>query len=154
MNDDDNQIDRWIDSLLRSSLARQIEAPPPTALQSVANSLALRRRRHRIAFSIAAAAAMLLVAVNWVVFIRRAPAHGQASAEAEAESAATMQANIAPAVFIAGDDSIAVPVASEYPDIAIVRVYAVYRPKVEQTSASPPESATNTLIEHKPINGG
>jgi hypothetical protein len=152
VNDDQNQIDRWIDSLLSSSVAGQIEAPPQMVLQSVADSIVRRRRRYRFACCTVAAAAMLLVAVNWGVFQWQATPDRQSSVEVERADA--MQANVSPAVFLAGDDSIAVPVASQYPDIAIVRVYAVYRPAEEQDSASLPESATDTITGHEPFNGG
>jgi hypothetical protein len=63
---------------------------------------------------------MLLVAVSWGT-------QGNRQAVDMPDKIAVARGNTAPAVFNGGDDMIAVPIASRYPNVSIFRVYPVCR---------------------------
>ena len=121
---------RWIDGLLHSPMAAQFESPSPALIDSLTVSLARRRRRRDrrlIACGLAAAAAVLLVAVGWLELNGIAPNERSAEvASAAREGRQELDENVA--AFIAGDDTLAVPVESRHPNVTLVRVYPVYRP--------------------------
>jgi hypothetical protein len=146
MTDNDERMDRWIEAQLKSPYAADIESPPRALAQSIAASLVRRRRRQYAACGIAAAA-MLVVALSWA--IQRNP-----HAIDMRETSVATEDNVAPAVFIGGDDVIAVPVASPYPNVTIVRVYPVYRLETLANADADRLPMTNDSTWSENINGG
>jgi predicted anti-sigma-YlaC factor YlaD len=138
---------RWIDGLLGSPDCLSLEEPRGGLLAALATTIARQRRRqHRQRRWIAgtAAAAVLLVVVGEMrTFNRHEPR--------ESESVVATEVSLAPAVFVGGDDTIAVPVASPDPSVTVVRVYPTYRPAdVESFDAiGVPEPGTAISTEFK-----
>jgi anti-sigma factor RsiW len=120
----DEQI--WIDDLLRSPQRAAIEPAPARLAPAVA--AVVRRKRRRRLIGAAAAAVMAAVAAWGAVHRETLPDQTEVVAKS---SPPLPEEEIEPAVFISGDDSIAVPVESEFPNVTIVQVYATYRPDRE-----------------------
>jgi Putative zinc-finger len=128
---------RWIDDLL-SSPERLVIQPIPVALsRAVRNAMSHRRKARLVACGLAAAA-VLVVAVGWTAALNR-----QARVAAVNQITETAVHKVEPspnpslrgrgtveapqATFVAGRDVLAVPVASRYPNVTIVRVYPTYQ---------------------------
>jgi Putative zinc-finger len=127
---------RWIDGLLTSPIGTELESRAPAILSAVD---ARRRSRRVVAACGLATAAMLLIAVGWV--LQRGP-----GAPVPPTVIAAIDHNVAPAVFIGGDDLIVVPVESQIPGVTIARLYPAYQPEVElafKSGAAPTSGKTN-----------
>jgi anti-sigma factor RsiW len=127
---------RWIDDLLASPERLELEPVPANLSQSM-RKLISRRRQARLVACGLAAAAVLVIAVGWTAALNR-----QASVAAVNQITETVVHKVEPspspslkgrgtaalpqATFVAGPDVLAVPVASRYPNVTIVRVYPTY----------------------------
>jgi hypothetical protein len=138
----------WIDGLLSSSERIELELVTPALSRSVRDSLALRRRQARLVACGLAAAAALVLALGWTAALmlnRQEAGPTQNLAEA-----ATRKGDPSPgtsiggrgneeaprAVFVAGPDLLALPVASRHPNVTIVRVYPTYQSSLAAQAAS------------------
>ncbi len=140
---------RWINRLLRSPERMALEPAPARLVPRLQDCIAGRRRRLRVG---GLAAAVLVAVATWGVAERERQLNRQA-VDVSGPKVASQVEN-APAVFIGDDDSIVVPMASQYPDIAIVRVYAAYHPDADRETATSDQSVSDEVIEHEPFNGG
>jgi len=147
MIDHGDNLDRWIDEQLKSPLVEQMESPPPALVRSIADSIARQRRNRRYAAGALAVAAALLVATCWSL-PRSSPAVDRPQTTTAVREVVTR------AVFVGADDLIAVPVASRYPNVTIVRVYPTYRPDAKAGAGSDGLPATNETIWPEQFNGG
>lgn len=120
-----DDLDDWIDSLLRSPEAARVEAPPTTLIPSLRTVLAQRRRQRLRTASSLVSAAVLLIALGWIVLNHQA----QRPAAPEPSSIAAVQPEINPApespraTFTTNGETIAVPLESSAPDVSIVLLY-------------------------------
>jgi hypothetical protein len=112
----------WIDDLLRTPAIAQLETAPPALAQSFRKARARRLQIRRLVVG-AAAAAVLLVAVGWAAKVNRHAVGTRAGVVGASDAVAPDMAEPA-ATFIGGPDVIAVPIASQSPDVTIVRIYA------------------------------
>ena len=142
---------QWLEDLLRSPQLAELEPAPAHILTTLTTTVSRRWRRKALLASGMAAAVLAFVAY-WGVVNRQATIEGPVLAEV-APPAAT-QVKVSPAVFVAADGSIAVPVASEYPDVTIVRVYAAYRTDAAPNAAPVMNPDSDNNISHEPFNGG
>jgi hypothetical protein len=138
---------RWIDALLSSPDQPELECASPALLGSVRESIASRRRQTRLIACGLAAAAVVVIALGWsAMLIRpaRSPAVNQIVETRVRDNEPFTNSSLkgrrieeAPrAVFVAGPDVLAVPVASRHPDVTIVRVYPTYQPSLAAQAAS------------------
>jgi anti-sigma factor RsiW len=125
---------QWIDGLLQAANIEVVEAPPVALLESLRSVAIQPRRKRRIIACGLAAAAMLMVALGWIALTRHAAERAIAGMEKTKQKPATQSA------FVADSHSIAVPVASQHPNVTVVRVY--------QTIQLHP--ATPASFEHEP----
>jgi putative zinc finger protein len=137
---------RWIDDLLSSPERLELELVPADLSQSMRKSILGRRQARLVACSLAAAA-VLLIAVGWTAVLNR-----QASVAAVNQITKTLVHKVEPfpnpslkgsgtadapqATFIAGPDVLAVPVASRYPNVTIVRIYPTYQSSLASQATS------------------
>lgn len=142
---------QWIEGLLHSPQLAALE-PAPAQMLTMLSVAVSRRRRRRAILASGLAAAVLAVVATWGIANRQAKS--DALALVVPVPAAALQASISPAVFVADDSSIAVPVATEYPDVTIVRVYAAYRPDPAPSTAPAIAPDSNKDISLEPFNGG
>ena len=134
---------RWIDSLLHSSAAVQLETAPDKILESVRTSIARRRRAMLAACGLAAAAAVVIVAIGWTSLLNRQAIGPTASplATTTVPSHPGRTATPPRATFVGGPDVIVVPVESPHPDVTIVRVYPTYQsPYAAQANVERPHA--------------
>jgi hypothetical protein len=138
---------RWIDALLGSHERLELEPVSPALRGTVCNSFALRRRQVRLVACGLAAAAAFMVAVGWTVVLSR-PARipisniivenvaraDEPSPNPSLKGRGTAEASSA--TFVAGPDVLAVPVASRYSNVTIVRVYPTYQSSVATKATS------------------
>lgn len=153
---------RWIDELLRGPETAMLEPAPQRILVSVEARLRRQWRRHMALIGGGLAAAVIAVMMSMggadhVAAPVVKPTHiaeSIAAVEASVEREHAPPVDTTPAVFFAANDSIVVPVASEYPDVTIVQVYATYQPNAATGAAAElnPHSETDTSLEH--TNGG
>ena len=141
--DDGEEADlqRWIDELLRSIDAAELEAAPAAVAMAASSSKSLGRRRLAIRRSfvgVVTAAAMVAAAVMWSgsplprgmlssegsksAQVVRAPG-SPATVDNPSPSLSLQGRGIEVATFESGGDAIAVPMASEDPQVSIVKVY-------------------------------
>jgi anti-sigma factor RsiW len=143
---------QWIDGMLCSRHCEAIEPAAARILATLSQQVRWRRRRRAALMASGLAAAVLAGVMVWGS-ADRTPVVLQLT-EQRAEPVPAVQTDVLPAIFIAGDDAIAVPVASEYPDVTIVRVYAAYRP-VTAAGAVPDLNADSaTDVSPELTNGG
>ena len=137
-----DDLQQWIDDLLRSSTAADLEAAPGAALVGAAAAINKFRRRQRAARSLAvfaAAAAVFVAVMTW----RGAPRRGGerlgegliAPVVVQAPDASATIENPSPnpslrgrgigptATFLAGDESIAIELDSPADDVTVMQVY-------------------------------
>lgn len=144
---------RWIDGLLRSPVHAEIEPPPAELVTAIQTTLTKSRQRAGVFAVGFAAAAVLFVAVGWVVFNggERAESVRPASVDvAEVRDAIEVEQEevaVAPprAIVDGGPDMIVVPLESPYPDVTIVRMYPVYQPTFAAHSGVTPQRADDVL---------
>jgi hypothetical protein len=154
---DEIKQQRWIDSLLTSPVRHELEPVSEALCRSVRNAVWRRRHGRLIACGLAAAA-VLVVAAGWTAVLNRqariAAVH-QISETGDREDEPSPNPSLrgrgmveaARATFVAGPDSLAVPVASRHPNVTIVRVYPTY-----QSSLAPPAASDETDADY--FNGG
>jgi anti-sigma factor RsiW len=143
---------RWIDGLIASPAACELEAPPDDVLLTLRASIAQKQRRAKRIAGGSAAAAAILIAAGWTIHLRH---HDQqlAFASAATTDGSTNQRQIvaAPrtvssprATFTSTDNSIAIPLESHHPNVTVVRVYPAFRPSIDRaTAAFEPDAATD-----------
>lgn len=121
---------RWIDQILRSSEIAHIEPAPAALHETFLTSVARRRQKTRlIARSLAAAAAVAIVAAGWTLKLNRQamlvrePAAGNVASYADLTNPDSN--NVAPtrATFVSNGDTIAVPLESADDNVTIVQLY-------------------------------
>lgn len=135
---------QWIDGLLRAPAIAQRETTPAALVESFRGALARRIQFRRLTFGVAAA--VLLVAVGWTLKLNR-----QADGTRPIEVAVS---DMKPAAtFVGGPDVIVVPVASQHPDVTIVRVFPVYEPDYS-SQASLEQSTSGDEFAWPNLNGG
>jgi predicted anti-sigma-YlaC factor YlaD len=128
---------RWIDDLL-SSPERLELIPVPANVSQPLRNLISRRRQVRLVACGLAGAAVIVIAVGWTAALNwqaRVAAVNQiveaSVVEHEPSPSPSLQergtADAPQATFVAGRDVLAVPVASRYPNVTIVRVYPTYQ---------------------------
>jgi anti-sigma factor RsiW len=143
----------WIDGLLRCPATAQLETPSPALVQSFRDALARRIHIRRwAAWSAAAAAAVLIVAIGWTAKLNR-QADGTGAVEVAVNDVVAPQVERPAATFVAGPDVIAVPVASPDPNVTIVRLYSVYEPDYS-AQASLDQTTTGDEFTWPDLNGG
>jgi anti-sigma factor RsiW len=142
---------QWIDDLLQTSSRLETEVPPQYIAAELRVVVASRESFRRLAVGIAlATAAALLIAATWVLH--------HPSASLPQHVATTTDVPTAPeprqATFVAGGDTIAVPVKSRHPDVTIVRVYSTFQPADNSKMAAfqPESNNSNNLTDFS--NGG
>jgi|RhiMethySRZTD1v2_1073278.scaffolds.fasta_scaffold859011_2 anti-sigma factor RsiW len=148
---------RWIDGLLRSTEAQELETPSDDLLLSIRSvSPRNRRRTLRIACGLAAAA-MLLIAAGWTMYPfdqHQVPTLAETSPP-PAKSTSAQVARPAPhATFVPSNDAIVVPLKSHRPNVTVVRVYPTYQPKFDATTAAMEPAATTDDTWPYYSNGG
>lgn len=124
---------RWLDGVLRSPRAAELESAPRSALAKVA---AAADRRRRVAVAVALAAALAAIAAwpasrvappetpeEGLLSVAAAPGHHPAETTEHPSSGPSDGAS-APARFVSTGDAIVVPVAVESPDVTVVQVYS------------------------------
>jgi anti-sigma factor RsiW len=136
----------WIDAMLQSPLRTQLEPVPANLVQRPVTAAPARGRRVLIAACGLASAAAVLIAVSSSLLNRQelnnADQGSNIGSTAEAPSA---NVESAPATFVGGPDVIAVPVASQHPEVTIVRIYPTYKPpRDDQTVAANSNTTTNS----------
>jgi anti-sigma factor RsiW len=128
---------RWIDGLLGSPERLELEPVSAALSRSVRNTFS-RRWKTQLAACGLAAAAVLVVAVGWTAVLNRQariPISNQVIENVAREDEPSPNPSLrgrgmaeAPrATFVAGPESLAVPVASRHPNVTIVRVYPTYK---------------------------
>ncbi len=142
---------QWIDGLLQASAQLDNELPPQRIAAELRAVVTRREsfRKRAIAVSFASAAT-LLVAATWLLSHPSGNLHEQLAKTIDVPaSPPTPQAK-----FVAGRDTIAVPVESRHPEVTIVRVYSTFRPTDDSAVAAfePESSNPNNLIDFS--NGG
>ena len=127
---------QWIDGLLRAAVSDGIDEPSVAILESL-RSIAIRpRRKGRIIACGLAAAAMLMVALGWIALSRQA-------AERAISGVETPKRKPSPhATFVADFNTIAVPVASRYPNVSVVRMYQTLQSRSKSPATGEPEPGT------------
>ncbi|HEX4414781.1 MAG TPA: zf-HC2 domain-containing protein [Lacipirellulaceae bacterium] len=142
---------QWVDSMLQASSHLDTQVPPRHIASEFRVVAASRESFRKRVIAIAlATAATLLVAATWLL------AHsGNKSTN---HVVTTIDASAAPlrqqATFVAGNDTIAVPVKSTHADVTIVRVYSAFQPTNDsKMTAFEPES-TNLNNSMNFSNGG
>jgi hypothetical protein len=126
---------RWIDNLLSSPERLELELVPAELGQPVRNLISRRRQARLVACGLAAAA-IFVVAVGWTTVLNRQAGVAAINqivktsvvdSEPSPNPSLKGRAEAQQATFIAGPDVLAVPVASRYPNVTIVRVYPTYQ---------------------------
>jgi hypothetical protein len=143
---------RWIDGLLCSPERTALESPRPAMVGEIESALSQSKQWAGVLAYGLAAAAVVFLAVGWIVFAGRG-AEKVASTNANelkdsprvvSEDSVSQQveklAVDAPprAVVDGGDDMIVVAIESPYPDVTIVRVYPIYKPDLTTDSSTLP----------------
>ena len=131
-----NDLDRWIDSLLRSEFATALETPPRGLVGSI-RAVASRRRRQRRYIACGLAAAALMVAVGWIAMEMRSGNKINArvlndvasvTGIAQPSPSPSLQGRgpVEPpqATFVGTGNTIAMPLESGGPDVTIVQTYS------------------------------
>jgi hypothetical protein len=157
---------RWIDGLLRSPLAAEIEAPRAAFVTRVESRVVRRPRSMRLIACGFATAAMVVVAAGWTVMLsRQAVVPGNAktasvvldSHESQQSRTGNVDASTAPeprATFVGGPEVLVVPIESRHSNVTVVRVYPVYEPDhMAQADAELPASADEFVWPFE-FNGG
>jgi anti-sigma factor RsiW len=122
---------RWIDGLLRSPEAQDLEAAPPAAVDAVGGTILRLRRRTaaRRLIGVAAAASVAAIAAWHFSGPRNEQRPLQAPSFAQKSNSRAIQETTGPvesakaATFVTTGDAIAVPVASDDAQVSIVKVY-------------------------------
>jgi Putative zinc-finger len=138
---------RWIDALLGSPERLELERMSPALIGSVRDSILSRRRRARLIACGLAAAAVFVIAVGWTTVLNRqarGPAVNQITKTTLPENQLSPNPSLKErgiaeppgAVFVAGPDVLAVPIASRHPNVTIVRVYPKYQASLPSPDAS------------------
>jgi len=114
----------WIDSLLQSPERIQIERTPPAILDSFHISVSQHRRVWQTA-CVFATAAVLVVALGWLVLNRQArlPSISEVQNATVPESVPAATPTPSQATFVATTDAIVVPLESPSTDVTVVQVY-------------------------------
>ena len=142
---------QWIDGLLRAPAIAQLESPPAALVESFRGAIARRLQISRLAIG-AAAAAVLIVAVGWMVKLNR-------QADGGREWRVAVSNDVLPvfdeptATFVGGPDVIVVPVESGHADVTIVRVYPVFEPDYS-AQASLDQITSGDEFSWPDLNGG
>lgn len=136
MTDDDGDQQRWIDELLRSSAAAELEAAPAGAKFATAEAMGKLRRRQRRRRSLAVFTAAAAVAVVWAwpsSPLPRREGPGEALkvpiiAQSTVESPSVENPSPSPSLqgrgtFVASGDAIAVELESPAPEVTVVRLH-------------------------------
>ena len=125
---------RWIDGLLTSPLARELESPPDQLIDSFHKSVVARRRPTRLVACVFATAAALAIAAGWTVLNRQAldvaAPDGvgiNIGVDDVVSAAPEKDTETLHATFVGGPDVLVVPVVSRHPNVTIVRVYPTYK---------------------------
>jgi anti-sigma factor RsiW len=143
---------RWIDGLLASPAACELEAPPDDVLLTLRASIARKQRRAKSIAGGLAAAAAILIAAGWTIYFRHherqlafAPVATTNSSPNDRQIVAAPPTASSPrATFTSTDNSIAIPLESHHPNVTVVRVYPAFRPGIDRaTAAIEPEAATD-----------
>jgi anti-sigma factor RsiW len=145
---------QWIDGLLRAPASAQLETPSTALLESFRGAVARRLQFPRWAVGVAAAAAVLLVAVGWIVTLTR---HADGVGAAAIPDVAAIERDdevLRGATFVGGPDVIVVPVASPHPEVTIVRIFPTYRPDISDQAGASLSSGDDDLGWPKLFNGG
>lgn len=135
--DDDSDQQQWIDELLRSSAAAEMEAAP-APVKFAANAAIgklWRRQRRRQSLAVFAAAATLVAVWAWPTTEDAAPGSARGSNHTEVansnrastprRSRGLQEINASPVgrgTFVANGDAIAVELESDSPDVTVVNI--------------------------------
>jgi hypothetical protein len=161
---DDGDQQRWIDELLRSSAAAELEAAPAGVKFATAAAIGKQRQRRRRTLAVFAAAATVGVIWAWPSSSplpqREEPGEELSSplvAQSQREPPAVGNPSLSPslqrrgmlnATFVNSSDAIAVPLKSPSDDVTVVQVYPTI-------NAQRSLRHTSTLSSISPIpNGG
>jgi anti-sigma factor RsiW len=122
---------RWIDSLLRSPVAAQINSPSPALVAGVRAAIQTSRQRAGL-FVAGLAAAVLLIAAGWVAIGRSHLSEPGPLAAIDGDGQVAEAAVVpARATVVGGPNTLVLPLDSRWPNVTIVRVYAAYQPNVK-----------------------
>jgi hypothetical protein len=149
---------RWIDGLLRSPLAAELEATPKTLASRVRARVVQRRRYSRVIACGLAAAAAILIAVGWTVQLNR-QARGVVGRNSIAISnpavvSPTADAEPPRATFVGGPDVIVLPIESPHPNVTVVRVFPVYKLDYAAQASVEAPAVTDEFFWIEGLNGG
>jgi anti-sigma factor RsiW len=121
---------RWIDRLLASSEIESLEPAPPELRDALRTSIGHRRRAAQLfACSLAAAAAVAIVAAGWTLMLNRQAMHvagpttGHIAKTDVSESLESSHSTAPHATFVSNGDTIAVPLESTDDEVTIVQLY-------------------------------
>jgi hypothetical protein len=163
---------QWIDALLRSPLAANLESPSAEFTSSIKSTLAQSHQRAGLFACVFAAAAALAIAAGWTVWWISRDASDVAEGadnqilkppqlvQVHDDAGVSPHANEAPpkpsprAVVVGNADTLIIPVASPHPDVTIVRVYPVYQPQFAASENSLPATSGGQFSWRDDFNGG
>jgi anti-sigma factor RsiW len=126
---------RWIDGLLRSDVSATLESAPAALVESLRDAAVVHRRRraYRIVGSLAAVAAVIVVAVGSTILFNSQTERIAASVGASQDATLTPETEVVPAVapdsvlpkavFVGTDEAIAVPFESSDDNVTVVQLY-------------------------------
>ena len=131
---DAGEQQRWIDELLRSHEAAELEAAPTTSYASIATAIVKQRRRQLARRSLAGlAAATIATMLAWPSAplprtegmgeeLRTSPSVETRTIEASSENPSPSPSLPGRGIFLTGVDAIAMELESESPDVTVVEV--------------------------------
>ncbi len=126
---------RWIDGLLTSPVCRELESPRGSLIESLRTTIVPRRRHTRLIVGLVATAAALAIAAGWTV-LNRQPSNITSASVVTPSS--REDADSPRSFFIGGEDLLVVPVASQHPNVTIVRIFPTYQPNYDTHAVADP----------------
>ena len=148
---------RWIDTLLCSSLGAELESPPAALLERV-HQRTLHRRHRSVRLTLCGlAAAALAIAAGWTAILDR---QGIGPAIVPVNEAALAQTRNSPSpehprsTFVGGPNVLVVPMESSHPNVTVVRVYPIFQPTIAAQASMDSPAATDDSLWPVDLNGG
>jgi anti-sigma factor RsiW len=148
---------RWIDGLLCSPLATDVEAAPSSVTSRVASRATRRRRQIQLTACGLASAAAIVVAAGWTVKLNRQTSDPIGIVNNDVPDAQAHNLAIAApprSTFVGGPDVIVMPVESRHPNVTIVRIYPTYQPDFSAQANAQTAASADELVWPLELNGG